>query len=181
MTASGFAMSESAFPGGMQPWSSLVIDRDTSICDPQICRYCDQPVGCPHADVSGKRCSRLTSRLRMRIGVIANLHLKGRHDLTEAEFACKCFDYRDALIEDLRGHDMLDREMFMEEAGRQARSVDDAVRHRAQWMHLDKGWDGKGFRPSYSAAIRDCIERTGGLPPSWKAAAADQGGEAHAQ
>ncbi|BCI69972.1 hypothetical protein SPKIRA_08020 [Sphingomonas paucimobilis] len=169
MTASGFAMSESAFPGGMQPWSSLVVERDTGLARGPACAWCGQPIGQAHADQYGARCHRLASRQRMRISMIAYLHLKGRHDLTDNETACRCFDYRNALIEDLRSHDMLDRAIFQEEAARHAPSIQSGARHRAQYAHLDADWNGKGWRPSSLAVIRDCVQQTGGIPAGWRA------------
>lgn len=147
-------------------WSSLVIDKDVGF---ERLRGATQCIGCcaelgeAHAAPAHRTmCWRLRARQKARMSFIAWCHAKGKHPLTDIHVAARALAWRDALIEDLGAHGMLDREMFKRLLTRSQGHVDGAAKHRQQFTHLDAGWDGRGFPPSLLASINDCVMATGG-------------------
>lgn len=93
---------------------------------------------------------------------IAWLHVKGGHPLTDPAVAARALEWRDALIGDMRDHDVLDRDMFAAAAARLRPTIDETARGLAAFAHLDQGWDGTGVRPSSLAALTASIGRDQG-------------------
>lgn len=155
------------WPGLIEPWTPLVNDRDIGFArwnGGTQCAWCHQERGTPHVEMFGRKCSRLEWRQRTRISMIARFHLYLRHNLTPHDEAERYQGWRDALIADLRAHGMLDRDVFKECVAELAPDIDRAVTHRAQYRHLDEGWNGEGIEPSMLASLRDCMVRAGAIP-----------------
>ena len=152
------------WPGQIEPWTPFVNDHDIGFArfnGADQCSWCGQKKGEPHVEMFGRICNRLEWRQRARHSFIARFHLYLKHDLTPIDEAERYQGWRDALIADLRAHDMLDRDLFKQCVAELAPDIDRAVTHRAQYRHLDEGWDGEGIEPSLRASLRDCMVRAG--------------------
>lgn len=145
------------WPYGVEPWEMTVTARDAGLGGTGVCRGCAQSEGSPHLKASGRLCWRLDMRRRRRINLIARFHLIGRHELTGTPAAIRALSWRDALIDDLAAHDLLDREIFRECSAWAAPEIDDVAKHRARFLYLDDGWAGRGWPPSRLAALHDCV------------------------